>query len=562
MAVTSIWKTLGIKKTSDRKDIRRAYAARLKVTNPEDDAEGFKALREAYERALNYAERPVAVPALPQGKIHIVKASEVSAFIAGPELAEKIEASAPVVLADPHADFYAERLRLEKILRATSAEPDMRIKALQTVLDSPSLEALDIRAETEIWLAHLLLKTSPYSDPLIDRIIKRFGWRSQSRGLKTAYLTRRILTRSDDLAYLERLKNPISEHHDAYKVLSAPPKPPGPWRKLFGDSAGVRDLLDHLTSRHDGLLKDMNADSLAHWEAYFEQPRLSASKRWALLLTPVLLGLLTLFYFMGPEWQGLSLALLLPTAALLSIILHHFAVIMPRHSLKKSWRLQGNHLLQFGWGPAVLLLLLLAAVPASWPLIVIIGIFATLIAIWVSITGVPDQRESSIPWQVRAVLSEGYLIGWWVAIAFTLPLLTAIQMSLALIAVCFVSAFGKMALLPQWFRLSRAWRLSALAAIGAFTAGTGVLLWLASDLAILQPAAASALAVVTLLQRTPALTLEGWSFRLRWITFMGMGFATLHGGIDYMFLFGGFALLIWTVVSLIELTINQFRSEV
>ncbi|ESQ93869.1 J domain-containing protein [Asticcacaulis benevestitus] len=561
MAVTSIWKTLGIKKTSDRKDIRRAYAAKLKVTNPEDDAEGFKALREAYERALNYAERPVAAPALSQGKVYIVKASEVSAFIAGPELAEKIEAPAPVVFADPHADFYTARLRLEKILRATSAEPDMRIKALQTVLDSPSLEALDIRAETEIWMAQLLLKTSPYSDPLIDRIIKRFGWRLQSRGLKTAYLTRRILTRSDDLAYLERLKNPTSEHHDAYKVLNAPPKPPGLWRKLFGDSAGVRALLDHLNTRHDGLLKDMNADSLAHWEAYFEKPRLKSTARWALMLAPILLALEAVIYNAGPQWREVALLLLIPTALTLSTILHHFAVIMPRHSLKKSWRLQGNHLLQFGWGPAVLLLLLLAAVPASWPLIVIIGILATLIAIWVSITGVPDQRESSIPWQMRAFLSEGYLIAWWAVVAFTMPPLTAIQMSLAVIAVCFVSAFGKMALLPLWFRLSRAWRISALPAIGAFTVGAGALLWQARDLAILQPVAVSAITIVTLLQRTPALTLEGWSFRLRWITFMGMSFATLHGGIDYMFLFGGFALLIWTVVSLIELTINQFRSE-
>lgn len=46
-----IFQILGISELSDEKDLKAAYMEKLKVTNPEDDPEGFRRLREAYEKA-------------------------------------------------------------------------------------------------------------------------------------------------------------------------------------------------------------------------------------------------------------------------------------------------------------------------------------------------------------------------------------------------------------------------------------------------------------------------------------------------------------------------------
>lgn len=53
-----IFRVLGIEETRDEQAIRDAYRGLLKNSNPEDDPEGFKRLREAYEGALEFARMP------------------------------------------------------------------------------------------------------------------------------------------------------------------------------------------------------------------------------------------------------------------------------------------------------------------------------------------------------------------------------------------------------------------------------------------------------------------------------------------------------------------------
>ena len=47
---------LGIPEGQEEREIKQAYREKLRCVNPEDNPEGFKELRSAYETALQYAQ--------------------------------------------------------------------------------------------------------------------------------------------------------------------------------------------------------------------------------------------------------------------------------------------------------------------------------------------------------------------------------------------------------------------------------------------------------------------------------------------------------------------------
>lgn len=58
MELKEIWDILNVGETKDEEEIKQAYRNKLVSVNPEDDAEGFKQLREAYEYAIRIVNEP------------------------------------------------------------------------------------------------------------------------------------------------------------------------------------------------------------------------------------------------------------------------------------------------------------------------------------------------------------------------------------------------------------------------------------------------------------------------------------------------------------------------
>ena len=70
MSTGNHWAFLGLTPTKDKAEIKAAYLSQLPNHHPEDDPEGFRRLREAFERATEEADRqedPVSLESLTGG---------------------------------------------------------------------------------------------------------------------------------------------------------------------------------------------------------------------------------------------------------------------------------------------------------------------------------------------------------------------------------------------------------------------------------------------------------------------------------------------------------------
>lgn len=276
------WRILGIEPTSDPALIRRAYAQRLKVTHPEDDPDGFRELRAAYEAAMARAGRAGSADELP-----------VRVEPATPERddtpARQSSRSAP---ADAGDDAVGSARRWLQELERTLRSPEIPAEELTPILDGmlsdPALENLSVRVDAELALASMLIERWPRSRPLLLRAADSFGWQADDSRLYGTVLAEAAAAAAD-LRYLQELQTGNYLQSDAYRALAGPVRPTiFRLKSLFtGLDQDVRQLLEKLRTGHPYAIDELSPDAVAWWDRYLATWRTPKPVVWLALAAPL-----------------------------------------------------------------------------------------------------------------------------------------------------------------------------------------------------------------------------------------------------------------------------------
>ncbi|HKY92620.1 MAG TPA: hypothetical protein VJM11_16345 [Nevskiaceae bacterium] len=232
------WHVLGIAPTREARDIKRAYAAALKKTHPEDDPEGFQALRRAYEAALGLAQRAAAISEAPEPQPEVPRepegdlAAEAEALTSTavpdfeapapePESIGEVPKADPGLVAAPPPHVAARSL-CEELLLLT---PQERPKAIAAIMRRPGWEQLDFQSalhEQLLWIIEQ--QFDRYAD-VIPAAAAYYGWDQQRQRVGQPHpLMERIAARLEGRRWREAVeKDNNAVVREAFALLRQPP---------------------------------------------------------------------------------------------------------------------------------------------------------------------------------------------------------------------------------------------------------------------------------------------------------------------------------------------------
>jgi TonB family protein len=271
------WDILQLEQTRDRSEIRRAYARRLKDTNPEDDPTGFQALRAAYEQALFHADQAAywanEADSAPDTETWVApEPSPAAEDYAPPPPISRSETPPPQFDVTGH---WADVGVLDHALQADTAPQDLAAR-LAAILNSPAMDNIGVYAATETSLSQLLARRSPRSDPLLQTASDYFAWRQVSLHGDRSRERQFILERLGVLEQLEKLKDPTYTDHGAYLALMGPP-PKKRTRREAALASSMRRLFRLVQSEAPGLVNHFNPETRTWWRDYLNS---EAPRRW------------------------------------------------------------------------------------------------------------------------------------------------------------------------------------------------------------------------------------------------------------------------------------------
>jgi len=267
----TVWSELEIEAGSDELTIRRAYARKLKVTQPEDDPDGFQRLRQAYEQAIRIATRPRPTVAKIEGTQstagHVEPAHGSAQTTHGVDEA-KDETTPLRAYLEQRGQALSENLQ--------SDAPDkweLCCNIQAEILASPLLDDVVMRSSVELWMAHKIAAHAPKSDKLIEPAANLFGWDARHYRQPSPYVTD-VLRRREEIAFVQALADPRHELHRGWRALTDENLPV--WRRRIelwrlGTRTQVSSLLQKMTTTLPGLRFHLNDESLAWWQHHLQR---------------------------------------------------------------------------------------------------------------------------------------------------------------------------------------------------------------------------------------------------------------------------------------------------
>jgi hypothetical protein len=432
---SSIWKTLGVDPTNEVDDIRRAYARRLKQVHPEDDPEGFQALRAAYEQASNMARRGWAAPAAPTSPQtvdddyhdnddgfmehggHVWSARPENRqwaedrrggdWSSPPEQAwdrpEAIEPDPTAHLSDDiRQELAGEQARgqahaalcdaLMEQVQSPTATFDDRMSALMAVFRSPAMAALDVHGRTEHWLAHLIAGGPPAVEVLIEPAVQFFGWNDARVGVDLSH-AQPVMMRLRAIHAARQIVRPGNPGHAAFETLRAKQTPLRRLSDLFkpGLDREVRRLLERIDYDIPALAAQLAPPAVERWRKRLGRPGLTNLVRLLLLvIAPPVLGGFTVVSneFGVPNWPLFGAAWVLWTCISGLIALAWvWGIGWPSRRWIQGYPWDQPLWKRMGWAPAALLLPPVSLILPSHP-VAALGLLITGVglAAWARIT--------------------------------------------------------------------------------------------------------------------------------------------------------------------------------